>query len=33
MVTVANVVGNSGRIAKAKPHLAERIMKESLMLY
>jgi hypothetical protein len=25
MVTVANVVGNSGRIAKAKPHLAERI--------
>jgi hypothetical protein len=25
MVTVANVVGNSGRIAKAKPHLAEKI--------
>jgi hypothetical protein len=25
MVTVANVVGNSGKIALAKPHLAQRI--------
>jgi len=30
MVTVANVVGNSGRIAKAKPHLTEKITNELL---
>lgn len=30
MVTVANVVGNSGKIALAKPYLIERITKELL---
>jgi len=30
MVTVANLVGNSGKIAKAKPHLAEKITNELL---
>ena len=30
MVTVANVVGNSGRIAKAKPHLTQKITNELL---
>lgn len=30
MVTVANVVGNSGKIASAKPHLIERITNELL---
>ncbi|UCE57805.1 MAG: hypothetical protein JSW19_01000, partial [Candidatus Bathyarchaeota archaeon] len=30
MVTVANVVGNSGKIAKAKPHLTQKITKELL---
>ena len=30
MVTVANVVGNSGKIAKAKPHLTNNITKELL---
>jgi len=30
MVTVANVVGNSGKIAKAKPHLTQKITNEFL---
>jgi hypothetical protein len=30
MVTVANVVGNSGKIAKAKPHLTRKITNELL---
>jgi hypothetical protein len=30
MVTVANVVGNSAKIALAKPHLAQKIAKELL---
>jgi len=30
MVTVANVVGNSGKIAKAKPHLTQKITNELL---
>lgn len=30
MVTVANVVGNSGKIALAKPHLSEKITNELL---
>lgn len=30
MVTVANVVSNSGKIAKAKPHLSQKISKELL---
>lgn len=30
MVTVANVVGNSGKIAKAKPHLSQKISNELL---
>jgi len=30
MVTVANVVGNSGKIALAKPHLTEKIVDEIL---
>ena len=30
MVTVANVIGNSGKIAKVKPHLTQRITKELL---
>jgi len=30
MVTVANVVGNAGKIAKAKPYLNERITRELL---
>jgi hypothetical protein len=30
MVTVANVVGNSGRIAVAKPHLIQKITNELL---
>jgi hypothetical protein len=30
MVTVANVVGNSAKIAKAKPHLADRIAERLL---
>ena len=30
MVTVANVVGNSGKIALVKPHLIERIIHELL---
>ncbi len=30
MITVANVVGNSGKIAKAKPHLTKKITRELL---
>ncbi len=30
MITVANVVGNSGKIAKAKPHLTQKITNELL---
>jgi len=30
MVTVSNVAGNAGKIAVAKPHLAERITRELL---
>jgi hypothetical protein len=30
MVTVANLVGNSGKIAQAKPYLAEKITEELL---
>ena len=32
MVTVANVVGNSGKIAKAKPHLTQKITNELLKI-
>lgn len=32
MVTVANIVGNSGSIALAKPHLTQRIVEELLSL-
>jgi hypothetical protein len=32
MVTVANVVGNSGKIALAKPHLTKRIVEKLLMV-
>ena len=32
MVTVANVVGNSGKSAKAKPHLTQRITNELLKI-
>jgi len=32
MVTVANVVGNSGKIARAKPHLSQKITSELLKL-
>ncbi|MBU7018294.1 MAG: hypothetical protein HXS44_12360, partial [Theionarchaea archaeon] len=30
MVTVVNVIGNAGKIAKAKPYLTQRITKELL---
>jgi hypothetical protein len=30
MVTVANIVGNSAKIAKAKPHLSQKITNELL---
>lgn len=32
MITVAHVVDNSGKIAKARPHLAQRIASELLKL-
>jgi len=32
MVTVANVVGNSGKIAKAKPHLSQKITNDLLKI-
>lgn len=32
MVTVANVIGNSGKIAKAKPHLTQKITNELLKI-
>ena len=32
MVTVANVVGNSGKLAKAKPHLTQKITNELLKI-